>query len=113
MKGIHGEQIFGSLLDEQTRCSHYNGPLDIIAIKFKCCDKWYPCHECHSEAAGHEAKIWPLDEMKERAVLCGSCGYQLLIDEYFTCENSCPNCGAGFNPGCSKHYHLYFEQRST
>jgi uncharacterized CHY-type Zn-finger protein len=110
MRVIHTERIFGLLLDEQTRCVHYNTPLDIIAIKFKCCGQWYSCFECHSEAADHKAKVWPQDEYYEKAILCGMCGYQLTVDEYLNCGNSCPNCDAAFNPGCAKHYHLYFEQ---
>ena len=110
MRMIHGEGVFGALVDEQTRCAHYSSPLDIIAIKFRCCGEWYPCFECHQEAANHDAEVWPLEEFLEKAVMCGSCGYQLSVSEYLKCENSCPTCAAAFNPGCANHYHLYFEQ---
>ena len=34
-------KIYGLTVDNQTRCQHYHSVLDIIAIKFKCCDKFY------------------------------------------------------------------------
>lgn len=42
-------KIYGATIDNETRCTHYHTPLDIIAIKFKCCDKYYPCYKCHNE----------------------------------------------------------------
>ncbi len=42
-------KIFGSRIDSNTRCKHWNSKLDIIAIKFACCQKYYPCYLCHSE----------------------------------------------------------------
>src|SRR5215470_430057 len=110
MSEIRGTPVSGLLVDEQTRCEHYNGPLDVIAIKFKCCGKWYPCFECHAERADHVATVWPLEEFRERAVLCGVCGRQLTVEEYLDCGNLCPTCNAPFNPGCARHRHLYFEQ---
>ena len=50
--------IKGKLVDDQTRCVHYQSELDIIAIKFKCCDTYYPCYSCHQEDADHLAQIW-------------------------------------------------------
>ena len=29
--------VYGSIVDHETRCIHYHTQLDIIAIKFKCC----------------------------------------------------------------------------
>lgn len=105
---IFGESIFGIDVDPQTRCSHYKSELDIIAIKFKCCEKWFPCYECHSEIANHSPALWPKNEFDSPAILCGACGYQLTINEYFSCDSTCPKCERGFNPGCANHYHLYF-----
>ncbi len=105
---LHGEVIYGIDVDSQTRCDHYRTDLDIIAIKFKCCGFWFPCYECHSEIADHETKVWPRDERDTVAILCGACGYQLSITEYLGCASTCPGCLSKFNPGCSKHYHLYF-----
>lgn len=37
-------KVYGSLIDTETRCRHYFTEEDIIAIKFKCCNKYYPCY---------------------------------------------------------------------
>jgi uncharacterized CHY-type Zn-finger protein len=109
-KDIHGERVFGDAIDGETRCVHYHGETDIIAIKFRCCGKWYPCFDCHSESADHDAQVWTQDQFSTKAILCGRCGHQLSIDEYFACGFACPNCAAAFNPACARHYNLYFEQ---
>ena len=109
MRLVHGEQVHGVDVDPETRCAHWHSPLDIVAIRFKCCGRWHPCFECHEETAGHEATVWPAAEFGERAILCGSCGRRLSVHEYLACDSRCPACGSGFNPGCSKHRHLYFE----
>lgn len=106
---IYGEEINGVDVDLQTRCAHYHTDVDIIAIKFKCCGKWFPCSECHAEIAGHDAQVWPASERDTPAVLCGKCGRQLSINEYFASKSTCPACDSKFNPGCENHYHLYFE----
>jgi uncharacterized CHY-type Zn-finger protein len=106
---IRGVNVFGKLVDNQTRCVHWHSELDIIAIKFKCCDKYYPCFSCHEEEADHEHKVWPKAEFDQKAILCGVCGTELSIKDYMASNNTCPSCKSGFNPGCSKHYHLYFE----
>ena len=102
--------VIGIDVDPETRCAHYHGHRDIIAIKFKCCGRWFPCHSCHAEFAGHAAEVWPKEEFNTPAVLCGACGHQLSVREYLDCGSACPNCGGQFNPGCAKHYQLYFEQ---
>lgn len=105
---VHGEHVHGIGLDPQTRCRHYSSELDIIAIKFKCCGHWFPCFECHETMTDHDTIVWPLKERNELAVLCGSCGYQLSISEYLDGGSHCPDCSSPFNPGCAKHYYLYF-----
>lgn len=105
---VFGEQVRGVEVDAQTRCVHFKSDLDIIAIKFRCCGEWFPCFECHLATTGHEAEIWPENEFSEKAILCGSCGYQLTIAEYLAAASRCPKCQGGFNPGCFRHYHLYF-----
>ena len=107
---IHGAIVIGSNVDEQTRCAHYHGELDIIAIKFKCCGQWFPCYECHAENVRHQASVWSKNEFDTPAILCGGCGYQLNIDEYLNCGSICPQCRSNFNPNCARHYHLYFEK---
>src|SRR5438876_5315972 len=108
---IRGVEVIGVDVDEETRCIHYRSERDIVAIKFKCCGDWFPCHRCHAELAGHAARVWPRKEFDARAVLCGSCGRQLTIREYFQCDSACPHCREKFNPRCADHYHLYFESR--
>ena len=102
--------VKGKTIDDQTRCVHYHSPLDIIAIKFKCCNEYYPCYFCHAEEAGHDAVRWSIEEFREKAILCGNCKNELTIEEYFNSNYQCPHCKAQFNPKCSNHNHLYFQQ---
>ncbi|SIS78426.1 CHY zinc finger protein [Belliella pelovolcani] len=106
---IEGIRVFGKSIDHQTRCVHWHSNLDVIAIKFKCCDKYYPCFSCHEEEANHEHQVWPKGEFDQKAILCGVCGHELSITDYMNADNTCPKCEASFNPGCSNHYHLYFD----
>ncbi len=99
----------GKLTDDQTRCVHYHSPLDIIAIRFKCCGDYYPCYQCHEEGTDHAAIPWSTEERDEKAILCGVCKTELTIQEYFNSGNTCPECKSAFNSNCSRHYHLYFD----
>ncbi len=101
--------VQGSIVDEMTRCEHYNSPLDIIAIKFKCCNKYYACIHCHNENEKHEVVLWNKDEHHTKAILCGNCNDEMSIDVYFNCNNQCPSCNSAFNPKCSNHYRYYFQ----
>lgn len=103
-----GPRVLGSPVDEQTRCVHYRTALDVVAIRFRCCDQYYPCHLCHQENAGHEAVQWPVEEHDTAAVLCGVCRSELTIREYMG-SDGCPRCTAPFNPRCALHSHLYFD----
>ena len=78
-KGLH---VSGNVIDSETRCAHYHTELDIIAIKFYCCDTYFPCFQCHEEAGCGNAKVWPIERFDEKAVLCGCCGHELTINEY-------------------------------
>jgi len=102
-------KVYGKVIDDNTRCEHYHSTVDIIAIKFKCCDKYYPCYQCHEEMADHAAQTWNKNEWNVKAILCGACKKELTIQEYIESGNNCPNCKAAFNSSCSKHYHLYFQ----
>jgi uncharacterized CHY-type Zn-finger protein len=102
-------QVHGVGLDGQTRCAHYRTPVDIIAIKMRCCGHYYACKDCHDALARHAVEVWPREAWDAKAVLCGACGVELTVRQYLECGNRCPGCGAGFNPGCRKHYHFYFE----
>ncbi len=110
MRIVHDQEIHGIEIDAETRCLHWHSPLDIIALRFKCCERWYPCFDCHAAVADHEPLVWPRDEFDEKAVLCGSCGEQISIEDYLAGGSECPKCVSAFNPGCAKHYHLYFEK---
>ena len=48
-------RVLGPVVDEMTRCVHYRTEVDIVAIKFACCNEYYPCHRCHEETADHPA----------------------------------------------------------
>jgi uncharacterized CHY-type Zn-finger protein len=101
-------RVLGPVVDDMTRCVHYNTPVDIVAIKFACCGEYYPCHLCHQETAGHDAQQWGLDERDQKAVLCGACGTELTIAAYLATDE-CPTCRSPFNERCRLHVHLYFE----
>lgn len=105
-------RLRGVGMDVQTRCAHYGGPRDVVALRLPCCDAFYPCHACHDALADHPARRWPRERFDEEAVLCGACRRTLSIRAYLACRHSCPHCGAGFNPGCAAHYGLYFEMES-
>ena len=99
----------GVAVDPETRCEHYDDDHDRIAIRFPCCDAYYPCFKCHREVADHDAERIPEAEFEEAGVLCGGCGATLSVRAYLDCGNECPECGTAFNPGCRRHCGRYFE----
>lgn len=101
--------VHGVGLDAQTRCAHWHSPLDVVAIRMRCCGRYYACRECHDGLESHAAEVWPRDEWDQRAILCGVCRGELTITEYVEGPSRCPACGAGFNPGCKDHHGRYFE----
>jgi uncharacterized CHY-type Zn-finger protein len=117
-RGYHGDvpgpekgddpAVFGATVDDRTRCVHWHSDLDVVAIEFACCRMFYACRECHDEGSGHEAATWPRSERDRAAVLCGVCRRRMTIEGYLASDDRCPSCGAGFNPGCRLHHHLYF-----
>ena len=109
--GDQRSEVKGKVIDDETRCTHYHSVHDRIAIKFKCCLTYYPCIHCHEEEAEHAVQHWPRDSFHTQAVLCGTCGTELTIQEYLNAEDNCPFCSASFNPGCRLHHHLYFEMK--
>lgn len=100
--------VYGQVVDDQTRCVHYCSPLDIVALRFGCCENYYPCFKCHDEAADHPKAPWPRDRSHEPAVLCGVC-WEKLVPRQYIGQERCPSCGSEFNPACSAHYEIYFE----
>jgi uncharacterized CHY-type Zn-finger protein len=105
---ISGIPVRGIEVDSHTGCVHYRSTLDIVAIKFKCCQTYYSCSYCHDTESRHPAQIWKRSEFGQKAILCGACGGELTINQYLKCQARCPLCRAAFNPRCELHYHLYF-----
>ena len=101
--------VYGRTVDDETRCVHYATEVDIVAIRFACCDRYYPCHACHEEAESHPVVVRPRAEWDAPGILCGACGTELSVTAYRAGE-SCPACSADFNPRCRLHWDLYFEQ---
>ena len=101
--------VRGVSVNERTQCQHFHSEFDVVAVRFKCCDTFYACIDCHNELAGHRPQVWGKNERETHAILCGNCQRTLSIAEYLDCQNRCPECGAAFNPRCAQHYHFYFE----
>jgi uncharacterized CHY-type Zn-finger protein len=102
--------VAGNVIDSETRCAHYHSELDIIAIKFYCCNTYFPCFQCHEESGCGDQKVWPKERFGEKAVLCGKCKNELTVDQYKDSGYRCTFCGAKFNQGCGLHWELYFEK---
>lgn len=107
-RSVAGQRVRGLAVGPETRCRHYDGPRDVVAIRFRCCETYHPCVRCHEAVADHDPSVWPAADFDRRAVLCGVCGTELRIDDYLG-ATACPDCGAAFNPGCRHHYHHYFD----
>jgi uncharacterized CHY-type Zn-finger protein len=108
MRRVGEAAVRGVDLDDETRCTHYDTDRDVVAIRFRCCDEFYACIECHDALADHDPQVWARDAFDEAAVLCGVCGTALSIRAYLDADDACPECGAAFNPGCAAHSHHYF-----
>ena len=106
---ISGIPVHGIAVDSRTGCAHYRSALDIVAIKFECCQRYYSCFYCHQAEASHSARVWNRTRFDEKAVLCGACGTEMSIRQYLECRAVCPMCGSAFNPRCDSHYPFYFE----
>ena len=100
-------RVYGLPVDAETRCVHWAGRTDVVAIAFHCCGRLFPCHACHDAVADHPAERWPRDERDTRAILCGVCTTLLPIADYLLVD-ACPLCNAPFNPACRFHNPLYF-----
>ncbi|MBR7794751.1 MAG: CHY zinc finger protein [Bacillota bacterium] len=101
-------QVFGKVVDSETRCIHYHSERDVIAIKCKMCQTYYPCYYCHEEAEKHTFTRWKEEEFSNKAILCGVCKTELTINQYLQ-MSKCMHCGSVFNEGCRLHHHLYFD----
>jgi len=106
---VHGVFVRGLEVDAETRCTHYHGDRDVVAIRFACCERYFPCFECHEAVTHHAPVVWSPASFERRAVLCGACGTQLRIADYLENPTACPDCSTPFNPGCVDHHHRYFD----
>lgn len=113
LKSLNGNDINldGLFVDEYTRCEHYHTDLDIIALKFKCCNAYYPCYQCHEQLVTHETQKFNVSaHSEELVILCGYCKLELTFSQYSKSDPvECMNCHKPFNCGCKAHYNLYFE----
>ncbi|CDO96523.1 unnamed protein product [Kluyveromyces dobzhanskii CBS 2104] len=100
-------QLFGRLVDDQSRCEHWHGPLDVIALRFKCCNKYYACHQCHQELESHTPIRYSITEKSVPLIACGVCRLEMSFADYSR-TLQCPKCSSQFNPGCKLHYDMYF-----
>lgn len=105
-------RVYGATLDEETRCVHFSGEHDIVAILVPCCSRYYPCFRCHDEDADHRLERWPRSTWNEPAILCGACSATLTIATYLE-ANHCPDCAAGFSPDLAMHAPHYFDAERT
>ena len=109
MRRVHGLPVYGVDVDPETRCAHYHTERDVVALKFGCCEAYYPCFRCHNAVADHDLEPWPRARFDDPAVLCGVCGTELTVEAYLEADHECPHCEAPFNPGCGDHAPRYFE----
>jgi len=101
--------VRGVAVDGETRCRHWHDEADVVALRFCCCDTYYPCAACHGETTAHDTDRLPRHRFGEPAVLCGVCRNTLSVETYLGSGDNCPACEAPFNPGCRNHHHLYFD----
>ena len=114
----------GVAVGPETRCAHWASEFDVVALRFGCCGVFSPCYACHVEATDHDPDPWPRARFDDPAVLCGVCGTTLSARTYLAGDSegrspsgsrakpdddTCPACGAEFNPGCRRHRDRYFE----
>ncbi|MCP5505271.1 MAG: hypothetical protein H7A38_00110 [Chlamydiales bacterium] len=104
---------WGLNISEKYQCIHYHTPLDVVAIRLKCCHIYYACIRCHTYHADHLPIRWTWEEFDEKAVICGCCKTLLSIYSYLMSPSDCPICKAVLNPGCKSHHHFYFEPWDT
>lgn len=102
-------QIYGHLVDKESRCQHYHSQLDVVGLKCFECRKYYACYRCHDDLEQHLFSAYPLHQNEDKVVICGVCRSEMTFSEY-RASMFCPSCQATFNPGCEKHYSIYFKQ---
>lgn len=101
-------EVFGDVIDKETRCLHYHGSRDIIALKCADCLRYYPCFYCHNQYESHAFAPYSRQDSDHLVVLCGCCQRELTIAAY-EAVSACPACQSPFNPGCKAHAAIYFK----
>ncbi|SCU94390.1 LAFA_0F21550g1_1 [Lachancea sp. 'fantastica'] len=107
----------GLLIDNQSRCVHWNSQLDVVCFKLKCCQHYYACHSCHDALESHPVQKYNISQdPSSHVVLCGVCRNTMSFNQYRSKTASirdqslqCPFCCASFNPNCKLHYSIYFD----
>jgi uncharacterized CHY-type Zn-finger protein len=70
-------------LESNFLCSHYKRH---CYVKFKCCDKFWPCHRCHNnQSACGQRKLKSRDTMM---VKCACCNKVQQVIEILYCGNN-------------------------
>ena len=91
-------------------CKHWSSPLDIVALKCSCHGEFHACLSCHADVHNRPPAPWPRRLWDtEKAVKCRACDHEMTITAYMACDSACPSCDGAFNPGCRKHWPLYFD----
>lgn len=101
-------KVYGLFIDNEIWCIYYYLFLDVIVIKFKCCNKYYLCYKCYNEYVFYIIERWVENEFDEKVIMCGVCKYEMCICDYMMVE-MCFCCKVYFNSCCKFYYYLYFE----
>lgn len=108
LTGSFPKDVYGDVLDAETRCLHYHSELDVIALRCFACRRYYPCYHCHDKYEDHAYLAYP-SQLDHPIVLCGVCHQEMTVGDYRAGEGHCPNCQVSFNPGCYRHEDIYFK----
>ncbi|CAB16256.1 helper of TIM Hot13 [Schizosaccharomyces pombe] len=100
--------VYGKLVDNETRCFHYHSKADVVALRCGQCEKFYACFQCHDELNTHPFLPWRKAKFHIPCVICGACKNSLTVEEYRSTVH-CKYCNHPFNPKCKNHAGYYFE----
>lgn len=101
--------VYGRVVDTESRCVHWHSRRDVLALKFRCCDRYWACVTCHEQCAGHAVRRYHVElDSGLKVVVCGVCRCEMTFAEY-TGGLRCVQCHVEFNPGCKMHYSMYFD----
>ena len=96
-------------MEKNYGCPHWHSVKDVVALKCPCHGDFHPCLLCHEDKYARAPERWKKELWEdEEAILCRMCGTSMTIGDYMRGNSACPECNAGFNPGCKDHWHLYF-----